>query len=230
MRLLRSAAFNLIMFGSGAALSLYGLAVALVAPGRIMDVARLWARICLWGLRVCNGITLNVTGREHLPAGGAVIAAQHQSALDILAWLALLPHPAFVFKQELKRIPFFGQLLEPAGMIPVNRGGGAPALRAMVDGAMAAVQAGRQVIIFPEGTRVAHGARGRLRQGIAVLAEAVDVPILPATTDSGRRWGRKSFGKHPGPVRIDIHAPLPQGLPREAVLTHLAALYYGPGD
>lgn len=227
MQLLRSTGFNIIMFGSGALLSLWGVLVARFLPSGIVPVARLWARICLWGLRVCCGIALETEGLENLPAGGVIIAAQHQSALDILIWLAVVPRPTFVFKRELKRIPLFGSLLEPAGMIRVDRSGGGTALREMVAGASAAAAAGRQVVIFPEGTRVAYGVRGQVRNGIVALAQAVNVPVLPAATNSGLRWGRKAYGKTAGPVYVAIQPALPAGLGREELVATLEELFYG---
>ena len=226
MQLLRSTGFNIIMFGSCTLLSLYCALVARFQPGGIVKVAKLWGRICLWGLRTCCGITLDVKGREHLPQGGAVIAAQHQSALDILIWLTIAERPVFVFKQELKRIPVFGSLLEASGMIPVNRGGGAAALRDMVAGAAQAVAAGGQLVIFPEGTRVPYGRHGQIRNGVVALTQAVTVPVLPAATDTGMRWGRKSFAKTPGPVHVTIHPALPPGLSRDNIVTRLETIFY----
>ena len=226
MRLLRSTCFNIVMFGSGALLSIWCAVVARFLPEGIVRVARLWGRICLWALRACCGIRLEVEGRENLPPGGAVIAAQHQSALDILIWLSVVPRPVFVFKKELRRIPVFGGLMEPAGMIAVDRGGGGPALREMVAKAMDAVQAGRQVIVFPEGTRVAYGVRGRIRNGIIALAQQGNAPVVPAATNSGLRWGRKAYGKHPGPVHLTILPPLPAGLTREEIVQRLEQIFY----
>jgi 1-acyl-sn-glycerol-3-phosphate acyltransferase len=228
MQLLRSTGFNIIMFGSGALYSLFGVLTAWFSPGMPLAMAQLWGRTCLWGLRVCCGVTLEVEGAENLPQGGAIIAAQHQSALDILIWLTIVPRPAFVFKRELKRIPMFGSLLEPAGMIPVNRGGGGVALREMVTGAVAAAEAGRQVVIFPEGTRVAYGVRGQLRNGVVNLAQNVSVPVLPASTNSGARWGRKNYSKSAGLVHVTIYPALPAGLAREEILARLQEVFYGP--
>ncbi len=227
MRLLRSTCFNIIMFGSGALLSIWCAMAGRFLPEGIVRAARLWGRICLWGLRVCCGIAVEVEGRENLPPGGAIIAAQHQSALDIFIWLSLVPHPVFVFKKELRRVPVFGGLMEPAGMIAVDRGGGGPALREMLAKAANAVQAGRQIVIFPEGTRVAHGVRGRIKNGIIALAQQSSAPVLPAATNSGLRWGRKAYGKHPGPVRVAIFPPLPPGLTREETVQRLEEVYYG---
>jgi 1-acyl-sn-glycerol-3-phosphate acyltransferase len=226
-QLLRSTGFNIIMFSSGALLSLWGVLVARFLPSGIVPVAKLWGRICLWGLRVCCGISLEVEGLENLPAGGAVIAAQHQSALDILIWLAIVPHPVFVFKKELKRIPLFGSLLEPSGMVPVNRGGGSSALRDMVANASKAVAAGGQLVIFPEGTRVAYGVRGQIRNGVVALTQAVTVPVLPAATNAGLRWSRKAYDKKPGPVHVKIYPALPAGLRRDEVVARLETIFYG---
>lgn len=227
MRFLRHTAFQTIMIASGTVLSLWAACFAQFRKDGIVHTAQLWARICLWALRVFCGVTVKAEGLENLPKGGAIIAAQHQSALDILIWLTLVPRPAFAFKRELRRIPIFGWLLEPAGMIPVNRGGGRAALREMVTGSKHAVEAGHQVIIFPEGTRMAPGVRGELRHGIVAVAQTVPAPLLPAATDSGTCWGRNSFNKTAGTVHIWLRPALPRGLKREALLRELEAVYYG---
>ncbi|MGE4480998.1 lysophospholipid acyltransferase family protein [Acidocella sp.] len=227
MQHLRSFAFNAVLWGAGAVLSLWCLLIGRHFKDGILRTAKLWANLSLWALRLFCGITLEARGMEWLPSGGCVIAAQHQSALDILLWISLLPRPAFVFKKELRRIPVFGILLEPSGMIPVDRGGGRKALRRMVEQTQAAAATGRQVVIFPEGTRVAPGVKGELRHGIAAVAQGLAAPLLPATTDTGLRWGRQAFNKQPGPVHVTLHPPLEPGLNREALLARLGQLYYG---
>jgi len=217
------------MYGAGLVLSLWGLLVWKVAPRHLPGVPPVWSRVCLRALRVCCGIRLRMINAELMPAGGAVIAAQHQSALDILIWLAILPRPAFVFKQELMKIPLFGALLLPAGMIAVDREGAAPALRKMVNECRAALADGRQVIIFPEGTRVAPGARGQLHPGIVALARATSAPVFPAATDSGLRWGARAFAKTPGPVHVKLFPPLAQGLRRDELFAGLAGVFYEKG-
>ena len=222
-------AFNATMFGSGLLMSLYGLALVRVAPARIPAMGRAWARLCLGALKLFCGINIVLEGAEHMPAGPAIIAAQHQSALDILVWLAILPHPAFVLKQELLRLPLFGSLLVPAGMIPVDRDGAAPALRKMIADSRAALADGRQVVIFPEGTRVAPGARAPLHGGIVALTRIADVPVIPAATDSGRCWPARSFGKTPGEVRVRLFPAMPGGRRREAVIAALNGYFYDEG-
>ncbi len=214
------------MFSSGLVLSLWGTLLRVVAPQRLTPLAQCWARLCLAALRLCCGIKIHIEGLENLPSGGAIIAAQHQSALDILIWMAALPYPAMVFKKELRKIPVFGPLLAPAGMIPVDRSGAAPALRKMLQDCRAAAAAGRQVVIFPEGTRVAPGARVELQPGIVALAKSAGVPVLPAATDSGTCWGARAFSKTPGTVHVRLLPPLPAGLAREKIIAELTAVYY----
>jgi 1-acyl-sn-glycerol-3-phosphate acyltransferase len=217
------------MVGAGMVLSLWGLLMLRVAPPRMQAMPRLWASVCLWALRVFCGVTIRVEGAENMPRGRAVIAAQHQSALDILILLTVLPAPAFVLKQELLKIPLFGDLLLPAGNIAVDRSGAAPALRKLVTECRAALAAGRQVVIFPEGTRVAPGLRAPLQPGIVAIARATDAPVIPLSTNSGLRWGARAFGKTPGIVTIRLWPPLPAGLRREEIIAELEQVFYSEG-
>lgn len=229
MTLLRSLMFNIVMFGSCIVLSLYGQGVKRFAPGQVILIGQLWARMTIAALRLICGVRIEISGAESLPAGGALIAAQHQSALDIMVWLRLLPRPAFVLKQELLKFPLFGSLMPPAGMIAVDRAGGAASLRKMLEECRDAIAQGKQIVIFPEGTRVAPGVRGTLQPGIVALAKALNVPVVPAATDSGLRWGRKAFTKRPGVVKVRIFPVLPAGLRREDMIMRLSACYYDVG-
>ena len=129
MRFLRALLFNTFFLLLTLALGLAGIVVRLLARPRAFGLARIWIRITVAALRVLGGIRVVATGLEHIPAGAAVIASEHQAGIDTLLWFTLVPHPSYVMKQELRRIPLVGKLLEPAGMIPVDRSGGAGALR-----------------------------------------------------------------------------------------------------
>lgn len=226
MILLRSALFNLFFAALTILVTLLGVVVAFVAPARLHGLGRLWARLGLEGLRVICGIRLRVSGREYLPVTEpALIAAQHQSAFDVLVWLMLLPRCVYVTKKELARIPLFGLLLPLAGMILVDRKGGAAALRGLCRDAKAAVAMGHQVVIFPEGTRVAPGVRARLWPGVAAIAAGTGLTVLPAVTDSGLVWGRRTFRKRPGTIHISVLAPLPVGQTPDELLAALARAF-----
>jgi 1-acyl-sn-glycerol-3-phosphate acyltransferase len=209
MTALRSALFNAWFFGVTALLSLGGAPLALLVPGLAFPLARLWARLVLVGLRALCGIRWEVRGLEHVPAAGpALLASHHESAFDTLVWLVLLPRCTYVLKRELRRVPLFGYLTRRAGQIAVDRDGGAAALRALVRETEAAAAAGRQIVIFPEGTRAEPGRLLPLQPGIAAIAARTGLPVIPVVTNSGQRWGRRAFHKHPGVIRITLLPPL----------------------
>jgi 1-acyl-sn-glycerol-3-phosphate acyltransferase len=226
MLYLRSAAFNAMMFGTCFFISLWlRLFVDLRDTDRVLRGGQLWARITLRALtRLCN-IDIALRGESLPPDAPALIAPQHQSALDILIWLAVLPRPAYVLKQELTRIPLFGRLLLASGFVAIDRAGGGAALRKMVAECRAAVAQGRQIVIFPEGTRVAAGERGTVQPGILALARALKLPVIPAATNSGLYWGKNAFKKHPGTVAVTLHQPITQANER-SMLGELERIYY----
>jgi 1-acyl-sn-glycerol-3-phosphate acyltransferase len=225
MTWLRSAAFNLWFFGMTFVLTLASVPMHLFAPERAMGLVRLWARLALGGLRLLCGIRWEISGREHVPDGAALLACQHQSAFDTVIWFAVARAPTYVLKQELMRIPLFGAMCRLTGMIPVDRSAGAAALRDLVRAGAQAAASGRQIVIFPEGTRVEPGAEAPLQPGIAALATRTGLAVVPVITDSGRFWGRRAFRKRPGLIHIRVLPPLPAGLPRPALLEALRAAY-----
>lgn len=226
MTWLRSAAFNLWFFGLTFVMCLGTPPLYLLDARWAIAYARLWVWLVLAGLRATCGISWQVAGLEHLPRdGAALIASQHQSAFDALIWALLAPRFAYVLKRELLRIPLFGPMLRRTGMIAIDRSAGPAALRALLRAADQARAGRRQVVIFPEGTRVAPGERGKLQPGVAALAARMQLPVIPVVTNSGEHWGRRAFRKRPGVIRITLLPPLPAGLPREELLDRLEAAF-----
>jgi 1-acyl-sn-glycerol-3-phosphate acyltransferase len=228
MVVLRSLLFNLTFF----AFTAFGtilLSPALLLPRpRVLGLVRWWARQALVLLRVIAGISVRVTGREHLPLSGpALVAAKHQSAFDTIIWLALLPAPAYVLKAELLAIPFYGWFSRRAGMIGVDRGAGASAMRSLLRGAAAALAEGRQVVIFPQGTRVAASPGTAdthpYQPGISALYARSALAVVPVATDSGVCWPRRAFRKRPGTITVAVLPPIPPGLDRAAFEARLSA-------
>ncbi|MBL6455741.1 1-acyl-sn-glycerol-3-phosphate acyltransferase [Belnapia sp. T6] len=219
---LRSLLFNMAFFGISASIAVLATPL-LLAPSRwTMPVIRFWAWTVVQELRFLCGIRLVVQGREYLPqTGPALIAAKHQSAFDTIIWLLLLPRCAYVLKRELLRIPFYGFLVAKAGMIPVDRSAGGVAMRQLLKAGRAAAEAGRQLVIFPEGTRTAPREKVPYQPGIAALAGATGLPVIPVATDSGVHWGRRAFRKRPGTITVSILPPLPAGLPRAVLMQQL---------
>ncbi len=221
MIVLRSAVFNALFFGGSLVLTLVATVVRMVSPDRVLNVAMFWGRYLLATARIVCGIRLEVRGMEHIPPGAALIASRHQSAFDTFVWLTLLPRCCYVFKQELRRIPLFGPLIGAAGMIEVNRTGGSAAIRSLLLEADRAVREGRQVVIFPEGTRSEPGRPLILQSGIAAMAARTGLPVIPVSTDSGWCWGRRAFRKRPGTIRIVIGQPIPAQTERRALMRAL---------
>lgn len=229
MTLLRSALFNIYFFSMTAVLSIAGLFVCWFARDRLLVIPMLWARLALAGLRTICGIRYQLEGAEHLPRGGpALIASRHQSAFDTLVWLTLLPRCCYVIKQELGRIPLFGSLIPPSGMILLDRAAGAGAIRHLMREAERAAREERQVVIFPEGTRTESGRMGPLFPGVAAMAARMRVPIIPVITDSGRFWGRRAFRKVPGTIHIRLLPPIASRAGRAELMEELAAALATP--
>ncbi|MBU8544515.1 MULTISPECIES: lysophospholipid acyltransferase family protein [Roseomonadaceae] len=227
---LRSLAFNILFFGITAVVSLLAVPALFMPRFAAMGVTRFWAWLVVGALRFTVGVRVEIRGWENLPPGGVVIAAKHQSAFDTIIWLSLLPDPAYVMKKELLAIPLYGWHARKAGMIPVDREGGGVALRNMLRAATTAVAAGRQVVIFPEGTRTAVGDRVAYQPGVVAIAAGTGAPVVPVATDSGRVWGRRHFLKRPGVIRISVLPPLPPKLNRAAMLTALETQIEGETD
>jgi 1-acyl-sn-glycerol-3-phosphate acyltransferase len=207
--------FNTAFYAVTTAWAVFGYTCLMMSdPDRLILFGRSWARVVLRMLRLICRIDVRITGLEHVPQDGpALIASVHQSAFDTAIWM-LLPRPAYVLKKELLRIPLFGALMRPSGMIVVDRRAGARAIRDLIRDGRRARDDGRQVVIFPEGTRAQPGAPHVIQPGVAALAAAMGVPVIPVATNSGEHWGRKSFLKIPGLIRIAIGPPLPPNLPR----------------
>jgi 1-acyl-sn-glycerol-3-phosphate acyltransferase len=228
----RSALFDAFFYGMTFFATIFaGVPVMAFAPARTLDLARWWARVNMRALSVICGIELVVSGREHLAAEGPIlIAAQHQSAFDTIVWLALLPRCCYVLKRELTRIPLFGRLLTVSGMIAIDRAARIASLHAIIREGRAAVTAGRQIVIFPEGTRAEPGSVLPLHPGVAALAAGLRLPVIPAVTDSGRLWGRGAFYKRPGVIRLAILPPIRAGIGREALMERLKHVFMAGPD
>jgi 1-acyl-sn-glycerol-3-phosphate acyltransferase len=220
MTFIRSTLFNVFFFAMTAIMTLGPATyIRYFAPERMLDLARLWARIMLRAVRIICGIRVDVRGLERLADNGPkLIASVHQSAFDTIVWLTLLPSCCYVLKQELLRIPLFGALLPIGGMIAVDRAGGASALRSLLREGERAARDGRQIVIFPEGTRSEPGTVLALQPGVAALAAKTGLPVYPVVTDSGAVWGRRAFHKRPGTIHIRILAPIAAETPRRALM------------
>jgi 1-acyl-sn-glycerol-3-phosphate acyltransferase len=214
MLVLRSLVFNVLFYANLVLWLLIGVLPALALPKRVLlAIAIAWSRSSLWLLRVVAGTRCEISGIEHIPQGGLMIAAKHQSFLETFALVTVFRNPVFILKRELTWIPVFGWALGKLRMIPVNRGARARALSHVTRRAKVELgQNGRQLLIFPEGTRRAPGAPPAYKFGVAHLYAELGVPCVPVALNTGLFWPRRKFLRRPGTVRIEILPPIAPGL------------------
>ncbi len=208
---LRSVVFNLAFYAIIVALMIAALPTLLMPRWGIIGFARFWARINLWLLRVVCDIRVEWRGLGSIPPGAALVAAKHQSTWETFALLTLLPDPTFILKRELMWIPLFGWLARAGEMVPVDRGAGKTATNAMLARAKFELGRGRQLVIFPEGTRRAPGAEPKYKFGVARLYRETAAPCVPIALNSGLFWPRRSFLRWPGTIRVEILPSIPPG-------------------
>jgi 1-acyl-sn-glycerol-3-phosphate acyltransferase len=208
--------FVLTTFG----LLAYWLLLPLPRP-KFQSAVRLWQRLVFGGLKVICGLTWEVRGRARIPQGAAVFACKHQSAWDTMAFYALVADPAYVLKKELLGIPFWGWYVAKTRQIVVDRRAGMRALKDVAAQAAERLAAGRQVVIFPQGTRVAPGDARPYQPGIYAIVAATEAPVFPVALNSGLFWGRRRFLKYPGTLTVEILEPMPEGLDRKAFMAEL---------
>lgn len=221
MILIRSLAFQALFLTWTLTLSLLYLPL-LAGPRRVLvGAARLWLAGNLFLVRVVAGLSWEVRGRENLPPGGVLVAAKHQSAFDTMIFHMLLGDPAFILKKELLRLPFIGWYLSRHRMIAIDRKAGIRALKQMAAEAKDAAAEGRQVVIFPEGTRTAPGDTAPYHSGVAMLYDALGVPVVPVALNSGLFWARESILRRPGRVVVEILPAIQPGMDRRAFLADL---------
>jgi len=180
-----------------------------------------WALSSVWLLRVIAGTRLEVRGLPRRLDGPLLVAAKHQSMFETFALLHCFADPAFILKHELMRIPVFGWWLSRMGMISVRRDKGARALKDMGRDARETAEAGRQVLIFPEGTRRPPGAEPAYKVGVVLLYEEMGMPCVPVALNSGLYWPRRKWQRYPGTILVEFLEPLPAGLPRKEFLKRL---------
>ena len=179
------------------------------------------ARMEQFLLKHIAGIDYEVRGLEHVPKGACLVAAKHQSAWETFALIPVFRDPTFLMKRELFWIPFHGWFSKKFGMIPVDRDKGPAALRLMLREAKKRAAEGREIIIFPEGTRRAPGSPPDYKTGVFLLYNALKVPCVPLALNSGLFWRRRDWYLRPGTIVVEILSPIPPGLKRAEFLPRL---------
>lgn len=218
MILLRSILFNLCFYALLIVLMILG-APALLAGRRSTEAyGRFWVCVSLPLLdRICR-LKVEFRGLQHLPEGAAVIASKHQSFLDVLALVLHVRGFTFVYKRELAFIPLFGLYLWRSKQIAIDRAKRGSALPRVIAAAQRIFAEGRQLIIFPEGTRKPVGAPPAYKAGIARIAQESGVVCVPVALNSGVFWRRRGFLRRPGTAVVEFLAPIAPGVDKESFM------------
>lgn len=187
-----------------------GCMIGLLLPYRVRyEVISFWCRACLILLRWTCGLSGQVLGRENLPnAHAAVVMCKHQSAWETIIMPPLIPRQSWVVKRELLWLPFFGWGLWSLRPIAIDRSKHGAANRQLMEQGTDRLRQGSSVIIFPEGTRIPAGQRGKYKAGGARLACAAGVPVVPIAVNSGEFWPRNGFLKYPGQITLSVGPPI----------------------
>jgi 1-acyl-sn-glycerol-3-phosphate acyltransferase len=190
---------------------------------RRWKLVSIWVSFILWWLAVTCRLYFEVRGAEHVTPAASIVFAKHQSTWETIALQKIFPPQVWVAKRELLWLPFFGWGLALMKTIAIKRGTGQAAVRQLVTEGKSRLDEGLWVIIFPEGTRIPPGEKGRYRIGGAVLAEQSGYPIIPVAHNAGEYWPRRSFIKRPGTIQVQIGKPIsPAGKSAQEILDEAA--------
>ena len=211
---LRSLVFQILFLSWTALVSVCYSPLLWRAKPKRVRIAAFWCRGTLWLLERIVGLSHEVVGREHCPATPAIYAFKHQSAWETIAVCGLFSSFCIVLKQELMRLPMFGLHLKRMGFIGIDRSAGAAALKTMIRAAREVHADGRDIVMFPEGTRTPPGERRSYHPGIAALYRDLGVAVVPVALNSGVFWGRRKLFKRPGRITVRFLPPIAPGLGR----------------
>jgi 1-acyl-sn-glycerol-3-phosphate acyltransferase len=206
--LLRSSVFALfqaIITPAFALLALFVIPFPAAARYRFITT---WSRLMLAGAETILGIRYRVLGAENLPPPPYIVLAKHQSAWETLAFQVIFPQQVWVVKRELLWIPFFGWGLAMLAPIAIDRASGPRALNQLLEQGRERLARRYCIVIFPEGTRIAPGSRGKYQVGGAWLAVKTGTPVVPVAHNAGELWRRRAFIKRPGLVTVSIGAAI----------------------
>lgn len=210
--LIRSALFALLFYGLTLALVLLAFLTWPLGPGAVATIGVIWAKVQRLLMRWIVGQRVMIEGE--IPADAHFIVSKHESMFETIDSFCFMHRPMIAAKKELGAIPLWGVVARRYGLILIDRSAGASALRQVRAAARQAQASGRAILLYPEGTRVPHGAAPPLRAGFAGIYSVLASPVVPIAIDSGRLLGKNGFLRWPGTIHYVIGAPVPPGLPR----------------
>lgn len=201
---LRSAVYEILRFAVTVIFAVISLLTFPFKPITRYRIITAWSHLVVGMAWVICGVRYRVIGRDNLPPDPCIVLSKHQSAWETLAYQVILPPQVWVLKRELLRVPFFGWGLAMMSPIAIDRGSATRALKQTLEQGKSRLSDGWWIVIFPEGTRIAPGQRGRYHLGGAWLACKTGTPVLPIAHNAGTVWGRNAFVKYPGTITVSI--------------------------
>lgn len=225
---LRSALFTLLQLLITPLFSVLALLTYPLPPQGRYRIIRQWANLFMWLARVVLGIRYRVLGAERIPKVPSIVLAKHQSAWETMAFQRIFPPQVWVLKKELLRVPFIGWGLAMTSPIAIDRDAGRQALKQTLQQGRERLDWGFWVVIFPEGTRMAPGTRGKYQIGGAWLAAHTGAPVVPVAHNAGEFWGKNAFLKRPGTITVSIGEPIdPKGMNAQELTARVEAWIEG---
>ena len=222
MIVFRSVLFNLLFYlNLIVQMILFSPAYFLMERKSAWVIPKNWVRSNHWLLKMVVGTDYRIEGLENIPKGGYIIAPKHQSFWDAYALLPYLDDPFYILKRELTWIPLFGWYVVKMRMVPINRGSKSKVMPEVMRETRKQMDDGRQLIIYPEGTRRPVGAEPKYRFGIAKIYDELQVPVLPIAMNPGLFWPRRKFLRYPGMIHVRILPPIEPGLDPETFMARL---------
>jgi 1-acyl-sn-glycerol-3-phosphate acyltransferase len=228
MQLIRSVLFNVAIYLVMFLYAIIFFPYALLSKQGAIKACRAWCRFVRWAARVIVGMETEIRGTP--PTGEVLIAAKHQSFLDIILIYSSVPRAKFIMKRELMFIPVIGQYMVRVGAIPVNRGKrGAAIAKMLSDVKKGQIEPG-QVMIYPQGTRVAPGVKKPYKVGAGILYEQLGQPCIPVATNVGYFWPKRGVLRKPGTAVVEFLAPIEPGLPKVEFMAQIEEVIEAASD
>jgi len=220
MLLIRSLIFTAAMYIVLLVMGVAGAIPAMLSKDWAYWFMSRYCHVVFWLMRTIVGLKVEIRGQ--VPQGECIVAAKHQSFLDIIILMGTLPRPKFVMKKSVKWTPIVGFYAMQIGCAPVDRQSRG-AMGAMLENVAEERADPGQIVIYPQGTRVAPGVVARYKRGAAALYQSFALPCVPAATNAGVFWGRNSLLRKPGVAVVEFLPEIPVGLDPAAFIAQLEA-------
>lgn len=210
MQLLRSLVFNASIYVMMLVYAVVFFPFALFSREWARRACHAWCAYVIWAARWMIGLKTEVRGTP--PTGEVMIAAKHQSFLDIVLIFHAIPRGKFIMKRELLFAPILGQYALRIGCVPVNRGKRGAAIARMMQDVAKGQQDPGQLVIYPQGTRVAPEDKKPYKAGTGALYQQLGQPCVPVATNVGYFWPKRGFLRRPGTAVVEFLEPIAPGL------------------